>query len=118
NEHDKVVKAGRWKEAIQGYLAAVSFADAEIGRLLDALEKSPERDRTIVVLWGDHGWNLGEKHHWRKFALWEETTRAPLIWIAPGVTTPGTRCERTVDFMTIYPTLCDLCSIAPPKHLQ
>jgi len=118
NEHDKIVKAGRWKEAIQGYLAAVSFADAQVGRLLDALEKSPERDHTIVVLWGDHGWHLGEKHHWRKFALWEETTRAPLIWIVPGVTTAGTRCERTVDFMSIYPTLCDLCGIEAPKHLQ
>ncbi|HEY2839438.1 MAG TPA: sulfatase [Pirellulales bacterium] len=117
-EHDNIVKAGRWKEAIQGYLAAVSFADAQVGRLLDAIEKSPERNRTIVVLWGDHGWNLGEKHHWRKFALWEETTRAPLIWIAPGVTTAGTRCDRPVDFMSIYPTLCDLCQIAPPKHLQ
>ena len=74
-EHDKIVAAGKWKEAVQGYLAAISFADAQIGRLLDALAQSPERDNTIVVLWGDHGWHLGEKHHWRKFALWEEATR-------------------------------------------
>ncbi len=117
-EHDKIVAAGRWKEAVQGYLAAGTFADAQIGRLLDALAKSPERERTIVVLWGDHGWHLGEKHHWRKFALWEESTRAPLIWIAPGVTKAGSRCDRTVDFMSIYPTLCDLCGIEKPRHLQ
>ncbi len=118
NEHEKIVSAGRWKEAIQGYLAAGSFADAQVGRLLDALEQSPERDHTIVVLWGDHGWHLGEKHHWRKFALWEESTRAPFIWIVPGLTSPGTRCDRTVDFMSIYPTLCDLCGIDTPEHVQ
>jgi arylsulfatase A-like enzyme len=117
-EHDKIVEAGKWKAAIQGYLAAVSFADAQIGRLIDALDKAPDRDRTIVVLWGDHGWHLGEKHHWRKFALWEEATRAPLIWIAPGVTKPGSRCDRTVDFMSVYPTLCDLCGIEAPSHLE
>ena len=81
-------------------------------------KKSPERDNTVVVLWGDHGWHLGEKHHWRKFALWEETTRAPLIWVVPGVTQADTRCERTVDFMSIYPTLCDLCGVEIPKHVQ
>ncbi len=118
NEHEKIVAAGRWKQAVQGYLAAGTFADAQIGRLLDALEKSPERDRTIVVLWGDHGWHLGEKHHWRKFALWEEATRAPFIWIVPGLTSPGTRCDRTVDFMSIYPTLCDLCGVDTPEHVQ
>jgi arylsulfatase A-like enzyme len=117
-EHEKIVQAGKWKEAVQGYLAAVSFADAQIGRLLDAYEESPEHDNTIVVLWGDHGWHLGEKHHWRKFALWEEATRAPFIWIVPGVTTPGGRCDRTVDFMCIYPTLCDLCGIDTPDHVQ
>ncbi|MGD9722879.1 MAG: sulfatase [Pirellulales bacterium] len=118
NEHERIVASGHWKAAVQAYLAAGSFADAQIGRLLDALENAPERDNTIVVLWGDHGWHLGEKHHWRKFALWEEATRAPLIWIVPGVTQPGTRCDRTVDFMSIYPTLCDLCGIKIPQHVQ
>ncbi len=117
-EHEKVVKAGIWKQAIRAYLAAISFCDAEVGLLVDALDRSPQRDRTIVVLWGDHGWHLGEKHHWRKFALWEEATRAPLIWIVPGVTKAGTRCERTVDFMSIYPTLCELCGIETPSHVQ
>jgi arylsulfatase A-like enzyme len=117
-DHRQILESGRWKDAVQGYLAAITYADAMIGRLIDALDKSPYRDNTIIVLWGDHGWHLGEKQHWRKFALWEEATRAPLIWVAPGVTNPGGVCERTVDFMTIYPTLTDLCGIATPKHVQ
>jgi arylsulfatase A-like enzyme len=117
-DHRAIREAGRWKEAIQGYLAAISYADAMIGRLIDALDASRYRDNTIVVLWGDHGWHLGEKEHWRKFALWEEATRAPLIWIVPGVTRANAVCERTVDFMTIYPTLTDLAGIATPAHVE
>jgi arylsulfatase A-like enzyme len=117
-DHKAIVESGRWKEAIQSYLAAIAYADAMIGRLIDALDASPYRDNTIVVLWGDHGWHLGEKEHWRKFALWEEATRAPLIWIVPGLTKPGTVCERTVDFMSIYPTLTDLAGIPTPAHVE
>ena len=83
---------------MQGYLAAITYADAMIGRLLDALDASPYRDNTIIVLWGDHGWHLGEKEHWRKFALWEEATRAPLIWVAPGVTKPDQRVRANGRF--------------------
>jgi arylsulfatase A-like enzyme len=117
-DHRAMLESGRWKEAIQAYLASVSYADAMIGRLLDALENSPYRDNTIVVLWGDHGWHLGEKEHWRKFALWEEATRAPLIWRVPGLTTPGSVCERTVDFMSIYPTLTELTGVETPSHVE
>jgi arylsulfatase A-like enzyme len=117
-DHAGMLASGRWKEAVQAYLAAISYADAMIGRLIDALDQSAYRDNTIVVLWGDHGWHLGEKQHWRKFALWEEATRAPLIWCVPGVTTAGGVCERTVDFMSIYPTLTDLCGIETPAHVQ
>ncbi|MEX0676822.1 MAG: sulfatase [Pirellulales bacterium] len=117
-DHRKMLESGRWKEAVQGYLAAISYADAMIGRLVDALANSDHRDNTIIVLWGDHGWHLGEKEHWRKFALWEEATRAPLIWVVPGLTKPDGVCERTVDFMTIYPTLTDLCNIPTPKHVE
>ena len=116
--HAMITKAGKWKEAIQSYLAAISFVDAQVGRLLDALEKSACRDNTIVVLMGDHGWQLGEKHHWGKTTLWEEVARAPLIWKVPGLTKPGSVCERTVDFMTIYPTLTDLCGVPTPKHVD
>jgi len=117
-DHKQMLESGRWKEAVQAYLAAISFADGQIGRLLDALDKSSERDNTIIVLWGDHGWHLGEKQHWRKFSLWEEATRAPLIWVVPGMTKPGTACDRTVDFMSIYPTLTDLAGIATPQHVE
>jgi arylsulfatase A-like enzyme len=89
-----------------------------VGRLLDAYDKMPERDNTLICFWSDHGWHLGEKHHWRKFALWEESTRAPFIMVVPGVTTPNSRCDRTVDFMSIYPTLTDLCGIPTPAHVQ
>jgi arylsulfatase A-like enzyme len=116
-DHARVVQSGRWKEAVQGYLAAISYLDAQVGRVLDALEKSAYKDNTIICLWGDHGWHLGEKEHWRKFALWEEATRAPLIWVVPGVTKPGGVCTRPVDFMSIYPTLCDLVGIPKPAHV-
>lgn len=117
-DHAKFVKEGRWKSAIQSYLATVAYLDMNVGRLLDAFDKSPLRDNTIIVLWGDHGWHFGEKDHWRKFALWEEATRAPLIWIAPGVSKAAGVSNRTVDFMSIYPTLCDLTGVAMPKHVE
>ena len=117
-DHAAMLRSGRWKEAVQGYLAAIAYTDMNIGRLLDALEKSAYRDNTIICLWGDHGWHLGEKEHWRKFALWEEATRSPLIWVVPGVTQPGTVCGRTIDFMSIYPTLTDLCGVPTPKHVE
>jgi len=117
-DHKAILESGRWKDAIQGYLAAISYADAMIGRLLDAFDKSPCATNTIICFWCDHGWHLGEKHHWRKFALWEEATRSPLIWVVPGLTPANASCARTVDFMTIYPTLMDLCGIPIPAHIQ
>jgi arylsulfatase A-like enzyme len=117
-DHAKMLASGRWREAVQAYLAAVSYCDAQIGRLVTALEASAYRDNTIIVLWSDHGWHLGEKQHWRKFALWEEATRVPLLWIVPGVTPPGGVCARPVDLMSIYPTLCDLAGIATPAHVE
>ena len=117
-DHAEMVKSGRWKEAVQAYLAAISYTDDLIGQLLDALDNSPYGENTIIVFFGDHGWHLGEKEHWRKFALWEEATRTPFIWVAPGVTKTESKCERTVDHMSVYPTLCDLCGIAIPKHVE
>ncbi|MBX3401275.1 MAG: sulfatase [Gemmataceae bacterium] len=117
-DHATMLASGRWKEAVQAYLATIAYCDAQIGRLLDAYEKSPEKDNTVVVFWGDHGWHLGEKEHWRKFALWEESTRMPFIWIAPGFTKPGGVCERTVDLMSVYPTLLSLAGIAKPAHVE
>ena len=117
-DHAKFLKSGRWKAAIQSYLATCSYTDMNLGRLLDALEASPNNDNTIICLWSDHGWSLGEKEHWRKFALWEETTRTAFIWVVPGVTHPGTRSSRAVDLMSVYPTLCELTGIEKPAHVS
>ena len=117
-DHAAMLKSGRWKEAVRGYLAAGAYCDAMVGRLMAEFDKSPLRDNTIIVFWGDHGWHLGEKQHWRKFALWEEATRAPLFFVAPGVTKPNSTSPRTVDFMAIYPTLCELCSLSIPSHVE
>lgn len=117
-DHERVLASGRWKEAVQAYLASIAFADAMVGRLLDALDASPAAADTVVVLWGDHGWSLGEKEHWRKFALWEEPTRAPLLFAGPGIPVRGAQCHRTVDFISIYPTLADLCGLPIPGHVE
>ncbi|MBT6153222.1 MAG: sulfatase [Planctomycetaceae bacterium] len=117
-DHATMLRTGNWRHAVQAYLASISFADAEVGRLMKALDASPYSGNTIVVLWGDHGWHLGEKSHWRKFALWEEATRAPLIMVAPGITKPGSVCRRTVDFMHIYPTLAELCGLPIGDQLE
>jgi arylsulfatase A-like enzyme len=114
-DHRRVIEANQWKHAVRGYLASITFADAQIGRLIDALDKGPLAKGTIVVLWGDHGWHLGEKQHWRKFALWEEATRVPLIVLAPGMTKPGVRCERTVSLLDLQPTLLELCGVPAVK---
>ncbi len=116
-DHAAIVRAGLWKDEVRAYLAAIAFTDAMVGRLLAGLEESPHASNTIVCLWSDHGWQLGEKEHWRKFALWEESARAPLIMVVPGLTRPAP-CHRTVDFMCIYPTLCDLCGIPVPPHVE
>jgi arylsulfatase A-like enzyme len=118
NDHAQMLASGRWKEAVQAYLATIAFCDAQIGRLLDALERSAYRDNTIICFWGDHGWHLGEKSRWRKFTLWEEGTRSVFVWKVPGVTQPGGVCTRPVDFMSIYPTLCDLTGVPKPAHVQ
>lgn len=118
NDYAKFQENGRWKAAIQSYLATVAYTDMNIGRLLDALDKSPIADNTLIVLFGDHGWSLGEKKHFRKFALWEEPTRMPYIWVVPGVTQPGTRSTRPVDLMSIYPTLLELTGLPVPEFVE
>jgi iduronate 2-sulfatase len=115
-DHADILESGRWKDAVQGYLAAGAFCDAMIGRLMKGFDDSKYRDNTIIVFWGDHGWHLGEKQHWRKFALWEEATRAPLFFAGAGVPQKKAVCERTVDFMSIYPTLCELAGLPNPQH--
>ena len=99
---------GSYHEFIQAYAACATFADAQIGRVLDALDESPRKDNTIVVLWSDHGFHLGEKDHIEKFALWEKSNHIPFIVVAPGVTKPGVVCEAPVDLSVLYPTLLEL----------
>jgi arylsulfatase A-like enzyme len=116
--HEWGVASGQWKEAVQAYLASVSFADAMVGQLLDALDRSGRADNTIIVLWSDHGWHLGEKLRWRKSTVWEESTRVPFIVVAPGVTTPGSLSDRAVSLMDIYPTLTELAGLETPGHVE
>ncbi len=118
NYHQHVLEAGQWRNAVQGYLASIAYADAMLGRLLDALESSPHADNTIVVLWSDHGWQLGEKEHWRKFALWENVIRTVLMIKVPrGVqglrkgAAAGRRSDRIVSLVDLFPTLVDLCGL-------
>jgi arylsulfatase A-like enzyme len=118
NDQNRMEKGGTWKMAIQSYLATCAYTDMNVGRVLDALEAGPNKNNTIIVLWSDHGWSLGEKRHWRKFALWEEPTRMPFIWVVPGVTAPGGMSSRTVDLMSVYPTLCELAGLKKPDHVE
>lgn len=108
----------RWRQGVQGYLASISFADAMVGRLIDALDRSGRADETIVVLWSDHGFHLGTKGRWRKFTLWEESTHVPLIVVAPGVTTAGARTDAPVSLMDVYPTVADLTGVGSPGHVE
>jgi arylsulfatase A-like enzyme len=117
-DHRKVIEYGQWRRAVQGYLASISFADVCVGRVLDALDAGPHARDTAIVLWSDHGWHLGEKLHWRKFALWEEATHNVLMIVAPGTTTPGVRCGRTVNLMDIYPTLIELCGLPTRNGIE
>ncbi len=108
----------RWRQGVQAYLASISFADAMVGRLMDALERSGRSADTVVVLWSDHGFHLGEKGRWRKFTLWEESTHVPLIVVAPGTTEPGSTTGAAVSLMDVYPTVVDLAGLEAPEHLE
>ena len=101
-----------------GYYAAVSYTDAQVGLLLDELDRSGLAASTIVVVWGDHGWKLGEHNAWCKHTNTEHDTNAPLILAAPGRGSPGTRTRALVEFVDIYPTLCELAGLPRPAHLE
>jgi len=117
-DHRRVTEHHQWRRAVQGYLASISFADAALGKLLDAFDSSPLKANTTVVLWSDHGWHLGEKLHWRKFALWEEATHNVCMVTSPGLTKAGTKCHRTVDLMDVYPTLNSICGLPQRPELE
>lgn len=108
--HETVVKYGEWKEAVRAYLASVTFVDRQIGKLLDALENSSHAENTLIVLWSDHGWQLGEKDHWGKWAGWRQSTRVPLIIARPAGDTDAPRgvlCHEPVTLLDLFPTLLD-----------
>lgn len=108
----------KWQEAVQGYLASISFTDAMVGRLMQALDATGRAEDTIIVLWADHGFHLGQKDTWGKMTLWDESTHVPLIIIAPGVTTPGTRSDEVISTQSIYPTLIELAGLSRPEHVD
>jgi choline-sulfatase len=107
----------QWRPMVRAYLATISFMDAQVGRLLDALESSELAGNTIVVLWSDHGWHLGEKGISGKNTLWERSTRVPLIFAGPGVVA-GARCRRPVELLDLYPTLLELSGLPTPAALE
>ncbi len=114
----KTHEAGQWKTAVQHYLASITFADAQIGRLLAALDQSAYAKNTIIVLWSDHGWHLGEKGHWHKRTLWEESTRVPLIVLAPNRGKAGQRVTQPASLVDVFPTLIDLCALPSLQGLD
>ncbi len=109
SDFETITQSGKWKHAVRAYLAGITCADERLGRVLDALDQSPHAKNTIVVLWSDHGWHLGEKQHWHKTTLWEEATRVPLVISAPGYR-PGV-CDRPVSLLDLYPTLNELARL-------
>jgi len=114
-----VQKYNQWQDAIRGYLASIHFADAQVGRLLDALDESPYADNTIIVLWSDHGWELGEKEHWGKHSPWEGSMRVPLVIVPPkNMQSPAGRSEGFASLLDLYPTLADLCGFEVPAELE
>ena len=116
-DHDNVTSSGQWKRAVAAYLACIHYADQNVGRILRALDNGPNAGNTLIVLWTDHGWHLGEKKHWRKFTLWEESCRVPLIFAGKGVSQQNAFCDRTVELLDIYPTLTDLTGVpARPEN--
>jgi len=107
----------QWKPLVQSYLACVSFVDDQVGKVLDALETSPYRDNTYVVLFSDHGFHLGEKERWAKRSIWEDSTHVPLIIVGPGIPA-GQVCRKPVELADIYPTLLELAGLKPDARLE
>jgi arylsulfatase A-like enzyme len=108
-------ESGEWKKIVQAYLACVSYVDYELGRVLDALESSKHADNTIIVLWSDHGYRLGEKGTFAKHALWETATKAPLLFAGPNLP-KGKKITAPVEMLSVYPTLLELSGLPAYKR--
>ncbi len=121
--HSTVIKHDQWQTAVEAYLACVTYVDHEVGRLLDALDHSAIADNTLIVLWSDHGWQLGEKDHWGKWTGWERSTKVPLIIVPPKQQAErfakgGSVCDAPVGLIDLFPTLVELCGIEGPPVLD
>ena len=121
--HETVVKHNQWRQAVAAYLATVAFADAQVGKVVDALDAGDYADNTWIVLWSDHGWTLGEKAHWGKQDPWRGSGHVPLIIVppknaAPEGFSPGVRCDAPVNLLDLYPTLIDMCSLPTRAELE
>lgn len=125
NRYFKHIRSQKqWRQGVQGYLASIHFADAMLGRVLDALEEGPNKNNTIVVLWSDHGWHLGEKQHWQKYTAWRASTRVPLMIKVPKACSPtlpngtqaGTIYDDPVSLLSLYNTVNELCGIPLKKN--
>ncbi len=112
-----VKENNQWRNLVRSYLACTSFVDAQIGRILDALDATGLAENTVVVVWGDHGWHLGEKGITGKNTLWDRSTRVPLVFAGPGIKA-GQRCSRPAELLDIYPTLAELCGLPPRQDLE
>ncbi len=115
--HARLEQIGAIEEAIHGYLASVSYADAMLGRILDALDRSPYADNTIVVFWSDHGYHHGEKGDWGKHTLWERTSNVPFVWAGPGIAA-NQKVDATVSLIDMYPTFAEMCGVRPAHTLE
>ncbi|MCA9191941.1 MAG: sulfatase [Planctomycetales bacterium] len=116
-KHSEVVRSGKWRDFVHSYLACISFVDHCVGVVADAALDGPNGGNTLIVLWSDHGWHLGEKQHWAKRTLWEESTRTPLIFAGKGVP-QGATCDATVGLVDIYPSLIDIAGLNAPQRFD
>jgi arylsulfatase A-like enzyme len=107
---DWAIENDQWRNIVHAYLACISFSDHQVGKVLDALNESPYADNTIVVLWSDHGYHMGEKNTFQKQSLWERASHVPLVIAGPRVI-GGQRCDRVVSLLDMYPTLVDMCGL-------
>jgi arylsulfatase A-like enzyme len=106
------------RDSLRAYRACISYVDAQVGRIMAELDRSELGQNTVIVLWGDHGWHLGEQNLWGKMTNFEIATRVPLVICSPGQRHAGAKTDALVEFVDIYPTLCDLCGLQAPDGLE
>lgn len=118
SDHTSIVRDGKWMEAIRAYMACCAMSDYNIGIIIDALNKSPYKDNTIILFMGDHGWHFGEKMKWGKNTLYDQANRTTFIVYDPSAKGNGKRCAKVVSLQDIYPTLVELCGLPPKTDIE